>query len=179
MKRTFTGILAGLMVGAGVMVLTAGPAAAGDVCIGNATNAPDGRMRLAGGDWTGGGVYPQTVVDVSLADGQVQLWEMQWRNRGNDNLTVRVKLNDFFNNSGGYGMKFFVDGQNVSKRLRDNKSIGFLHLPPGKRTSTFVVQIRNKGGNGGFAADAELIGYYGGQPAPSAVCDGLFASVND
>lgn len=179
MRRRLAGIIASLLAGATLTFLAAGPAAAGDVCQGNITNAPDGRMRLAGGDWTGGGDYPSTQIDVSVTPGQVQVWEMQWKNRGGDNLTVRVKLGDFFNNSGGYGVKFFVDGENVSSRLRQNKSVAFLHLPPGQRTSTFVVQIRNKGDNGPFSATVELFGFYGGSAAPSFYCDALFATAND
>ncbi len=42
------------------MVLTAGPAAAGGntTCTGTSANAPDARMRLAGGEWEGGNEYP-------------------------------------------------------------------------------------------------------------------------
>ncbi len=176
MRRTIAGIIAGLLAGASLAVMTAGPASAGNnTCAGNATNAPDGRIRFAGGDWVGGNNYPFASETAALDPGQVQQYELQWRNRGNDFLTIRVKLAHIQN--GGYGFKFFAYGLNVSKEVRQGQAIVFQHVPAGKRSGVVTVLIRDKASTS--EAEAQLYGFYGGNPNPTVNCDALLAQAND
>jgi hypothetical protein len=175
MKRTVTGILAGLLAGATLGFLGAGPAAAGgSFCAGTDANAPDGRMRLNGGEWAGGGSYPNVGLNADLGAGQSALYDMQWRNRGGDNLTIRLKLGTQMR--AGFGVRFFLAGENVTTHLRDGKALRFPHVAPGKRTGILTVRLTNKSGT---TNEAQIFvqGSYGGNPIPTH-CDELAAEAN-
>jgi hypothetical protein len=173
------GIIAGLLASAALAVVTASPTSAGGgtSCLGTSANAPDGRVRLVGGDWEGGnGDYPSQGVFITIGLAQVGQAEMQWRNVGPDNLTVRVRLETLIKS--GYSARFFLDGVNVTQRLRDGKNLRFPHLPPGARTGKVLVRLTNKTGTTNQAM-ARLSGSYGGSPTPATSCDSLFLLAND
>src|SRR5688572_11887821 len=120
MRRTMAGNLIGATALAGMTMVAATPASAGGPCFaGNVNNAPDGRIRVNGGAWQGRNDYPETEVFIAPAVGATGTVEMQWKNKGNDNLTVRVLLAEL--HRAGRGFKFFVDGVNVSEHLRAGK----------------------------------------------------------
>jgi hypothetical protein len=174
MRRTVAGIVIGALALSGLAMAVATPAGAGGPCSGNLGNAPDGRIRRDGGAWVGGSAqYPTAQVNQVFGNGQSAAYELQWRMVFSYAQTIRVRLEDV--SSSGYGIKYFVNGVNVSQTFRDGKTLKFQHLEPGKRTPKIVVVIKNKGAvtYGG----AILHGYYAGFAQPNA-CDQLIAFAN-
>jgi hypothetical protein len=175
-RRTIGGLAAALLAAATLGVVTAGPAAAGG-CAGTSATAPDGRIRVDGGDWNGGGGnYPFASANAVLGAGQLASYELQWRNMGNDNLTVKVRLN--FSDTDDYRVKYFVNGVNVTQTVRDGKALKFPNLAPGTRTAKVNVTMRNLTG---ITDEKQVIlrGFYGGDPNPTTNCDELEAVAND
>lgn len=123
----------------------------------------------------GGGSYGPIGIDVPLAIGETANYQMQWRNMGGDNLTIRLKLGHL--EKPGYAVRIFLGAENVWPLLKDGKALRFPHVPPGQRTAKIDVQIRNKTSTE-EQAEVFVRGSYAGTPNP-VFCDEVFAEANN
>jgi hypothetical protein len=152
-------------------------ASAGISCAGNVTNAPDGRIKFEGGPWEGGGgFYPFADASAPFVEiGEQVLFTAKWKNVSGVIQTIRVGRHAHF--SEGYAVRFFVDGVNVTQRIRADKSLVFRDVVPDK-SATLIVTIRNKTAVEELDQAFEALnGRYGG--AEATVCDSVDARVNN
>lgn len=161
---------------AAMLALGAGPAGAGFIpsCTGNASTAPDGKLKVLGGSFVGSGHFPSSSVNASpVPEGTAATFVLKWKNTSATTRTIRVHRG-IQSISPGTSTKFFVNGVNVTQTFQ--QGIAFPGIAPGKRTPALQVVIKNKVGGEDFALTG-LHGRYGGG-SPEA-CDGLAASINN
>jgi hypothetical protein len=160
---------------AATLALGTSAAGAGFVpgCTGNASTAPDGKLKIVGGSFVGNSAFPSSSVNASpVPEGAAATFVLKWKNTSATTRTIRVHRG-LQSVSPGTSTKLFVDGVNVTQTLQ--QGLVFPGIAPGARTPTLQVVIKNKAGGEDFALIA-LHGRYGGSPLEA--CDALTASIN-
>jgi len=176
MKRTFLAL--GLAVGVAVpLFAVAGPAAAGpSSCAGDETNAPDGKFKLGNEAYVGVDQYPDRFRSNDAAIGQSLTYTLRWRNVSDVTRTIRVQLVDELRDP-GYGVRYVVDGADVSSRVKERKALVFRDTKADRQTSPLTVVITNRSGAPNSAIALFIAGRYGG--APQTACDLLGPQMNE
>lgn len=175
-KRTIVSLFAAAAVVASLAV-AATPVSAGPPieCNGNADTTPDGKMNANGGPFQGAGTYTDQHINVVLDGPGQAVFLLKWKNVGDVPHTIRVKDATNFAVHVGTVRKFFVDGVNVSKEMRQQGRLVFSGVQPGKRvTIEVVLKIRD---TGMLFTGVRLQGRYRGN-APQS-CDELTPLIND
>jgi hypothetical protein len=157
-----------------MVVFSTGPAFAG-ACAGNATNAPDARLRDPAGVWSGGGQYPIVVDGVNLGPGQSATFGVQWRNMANTTETIRVR-NISFETFAGMKIRIFLDGTKITQKFRSGgHGVSFPNVAAGKRTGIIEIRYVNTETVQSPLGRQNLFGVYKGM---GGACDAAFTSVN-
>jgi hypothetical protein len=178
-RMRIVGATLAIGLGFGMAVaLPASPAGAGPPgCSGDANDSPDGRIRLGNGAFVGNGQYPATVLDVdNLGVGQSAVFTLKWKNKTANPATIRLRQTGFLRDA-GYSIKYFADGVDVSKKLREGKQVKFANIAANKSTPDVVLVIKNKS-NPNF--DDGALTRLGGRYAGSTIenCDQVGGVVN-
>lgn len=169
MKRT-TCLLMTSALAISLLFASGGPAAA-VVCNGNATNAPDGRIKSNNGlGWSGINQYPQQNKVVIVGVGNQVNVTMRWRNVSGTTRTIRISHGG--SQDPGLSTRYYVNGVNITSQIKES-TIAFKNIEPNKSTPALVLVVKNKSTPGGQASQA-LSGRYGGQDS----CDALVTIVN-
>jgi hypothetical protein len=175
MRRSLAAVAMTAALAASMVVFSTGPAFAG-ACTGNATNAPDARLRDPAGNWSGGGEYPTVADGVNLGPGQSATFGVQWRNMAITTQTIRVR-NLSFETFPGMKIRIFLDGTKITQKFRDGaKGVSFANVAAGKRTGIIEIRFVNTNPVESPLGRQNLYGHYKG--SSSINCDAAFTSVN-
>jgi hypothetical protein len=177
-RMRIVGATLAIGLGLGMAVaLPASPASAGQGCSGGPGDSPDGRIRVGNGPFQGNGEYPATVISVdNVAIGQQATFTLKWKNKTANPATIRLRQTGFFRNA-GYSIKYFANGVDVSKKLRDGKQVKFANIAANKSTPDVVLVIKNKSNpNLDDGALTRLGGRYAGSTVEN--CDQVGGVVN-
>jgi hypothetical protein len=178
MRRWISAAVIAAMATAGVSLVTGGPASAGGGCGGGVATAPNGRMRVNGGPFEGQNSFGNEVVFADVPLGTQALYQAKFKNSIPTEQPQKIKvILDRYHNPGGYRIKYFVDGVNVSKQLRSGESLVFPNIAIDKSTPFIEVVVKNVANTELDPGDFVLRGLYGGTPI-GTLCEGLAGVFN-
>jgi hypothetical protein len=118
--------------------------------------------------------YSDALARIRLGRGKSQIVNFGFKNRTSDTKHIRVSVltQDV---TDGIGLKYFADGENVSKRVRRGRDIVFLLVGPGQSAKGLDLMIRSKGDDRGSGLVRLQARFANG--APDA-CDTAGVTVN-
>ncbi len=158
-----------------VPLLSASPASAGSSCTGDATTAPDGKVRIDGEPFEGSGHYPFSIASADFVPiGQSVAFTLKWKNLRPTAATIRVARDDL--GLDGYASRYFVAGVNVTQKIRSGDALAFRDVAA-NASATMSVVVRNKSATESDQGLQFLDGKYKGS-VPTA-CDALGPWVNN
>lgn len=137
MKTSFVRVLLGITLVAATAIATGSPAFA--ACPGEDLDA-DGRIKPAGGQYSGDGEHPKTEISFSLAEGASQEFVVRFRNLLTKNKRI-VLESGAQGVQNDYRVKYFLDGVNVTTSLEAGAEFG--PIAPNRSTPALTMRIKH------------------------------------
>jgi hypothetical protein len=175
MLRTVRAVLVVVFAAAAAVAVAGSAASAGSFCSGSdGVTAPDGRIKVVGESFVGSNSWPQSSVGVDRGVGGVAIFRYKWKNVTFDTHTIRVNLHDSDKDT-GFGVRWFLNGVNVSSVLKGGDALVFHNIASGRATPAIELVVKNK--NAAFGDTFQYLRgrYQGSEPNR---CDMLVADVD-
>lgn len=137
MRRVIAACLCAL-VGLGGVFLGGAPAGAGPC---PSFPDADGRIKEAGGSYSGDGTYDDPAILHSLDPGESQEWVVRYRNRKLNAKTIELTA-QLSGSSGAVHVKFFVGGTRLDSTALYGDGVEFSGIAPSGSTPSLTVRIK-------------------------------------
>jgi hypothetical protein len=175
LKRTTKLVAVTAAMGMLLALVVIPPASAGVICGGDATTAPDGRIKFSGQPFEGAGTYPSDGVFDFLGTGDEQTFTMKWKNVDTSARTIRLRIWSVAKDPGISARYFLGPFGDVTKVLKHD-GLRFKNVAPGASTGPLKLLVRYKTAGSMDTLHASVDGKYAGAAASN--CDRMIAQVN-